>query len=242
MLAQTINLQTAPKLSVIFFRDLNMKLNPTWETLKLIGKSKVVGLTSLIPFVGYLLLFNENIISYISLSREFAGAASEVSATISRLYYLYFGLTFLGISSILYLFFCPKEIKENISEYEYSNKEVNVMTHARLGSFNGKYQLILSSGTESLEELGKYFNSYANSYNTAAKNAATHELALEHAKELELHAKLDILRFHWNYVNNERYWLRCLIMSGYVAGFFLVLIPSAIVFCNVIKNISSTFP
>lgn len=215
-----------------------MQLNPTWETLKIIGKSKIVGLTSLIPFIGYLLLFNENIISYISLSTELAGDASKLSATVSRLYYLYFGLTFLGISSILYTFFCPKEIKENVSEYEYSNKEVNVMTHARLGTFNKKYQSLLKSGEKYLEELGAYFTSYTNSYKTASKSASSVETAVDYGKEIELHAKLDILRFHWNYVNNERYWLRCLIMAGYVLGFLLVLIPSAIVFFSVIRNIS----
>lgn len=222
--------------SYLIYRDFSMHLNPTWEMLRLIGKSRIVGLTALIPFIGYFLLFNENIVTYISISPEFAKSASELSVTISRLHYLYFGLTTLGISSILYSLFCPKAIKENGSEYEYSSKEMNVMTYARLREINNKYGKLLKSEDDSVKELQIYLDNYINSEKKVL-DFSSREEAFEKIKKIENNAILDILRFNWNYINKELFWLRLLTALGYTIGFILVLIPSAIVFISVIENI-----
>lgn len=208
-----------------------MKFNPTWDFLRVIGKSKIVGLTSLIPFIGYLLLFNDTIVQYISMSPTLIGSAADVSVSISRLYYIYFGLTFLGFSSIFYTFYCPKEIKEFSSEHEHSEKEINIMTSARLKSLYSKYEIAYSKNPQALADLKEHLDDY----NSAYRRAGT----AEGGKENQNNAILDILRFHWSYVNNERLVVRILISVGYFFGFILLLIPSCMVFFSVINNLLS---
>lgn len=141
------------------------------------------------------------------------------------------------MSSILYAFFCPKEIKENSSEYEYTNKEVNVMTHSRLRKFSEMYKALLREGTEPFKEVSVYFNSYKDSYKRACEVHSTEQGAIDYGKEIEFHAKLDILRFHWNYANSTLCWLRAFITVFYGIGFTLVLIPSVTVFVIIVGNV-----
>jgi hypothetical protein len=62
---------------------------PTWSTLRTIGQSRVLSLTILVPFVGYLILFNEHVLSLLTLWPELFGGADAI---VGRLYFIYFGL------------------------------------------------------------------------------------------------------------------------------------------------------
>ena len=81
---------------------------PKWDQIRLIGQSRSVGLTILDPFIGYLLLFNESVWSLLSLSEEALGSVELApERTLSRFYFLYFGLTAIGLASFVYQLFCP---------------------------------------------------------------------------------------------------------------------------------------
>ncbi|WP_334366274.1 hypothetical protein [Bradyrhizobium sp. AZCC 1578] len=64
-----------------------------------------------------------------------ASAADDTArqVTLSRLYYVYFGLTFLGIGSALFALFCPLIVKNYASAVEYIQMESALVTKSRIG-------------------------------------------------------------------------------------------------------------
>ncbi|WP_442581662.1 hypothetical protein ACSBOB_06675 [Mesorhizobium sp. ASY16-5R] len=75
-------------------------------------------LTILVPFIGSFLLFNEVTVRLLSLPsftlKDF-GMDAPVQTFPKNLYFTYFGLCSLGIGSILFSFFCPTEIADEIN-------------------------------------------------------------------------------------------------------------------------------
>lgn len=116
---------------------------PTWTRLNTLGQSKLVSLTILIPFLGSLLLFNQQLIDFLSIAPELIvrstrradQVANEASraATLTRLYFTYFGLSMLGIGSFLFIIFCPQEIRNYENIHSYIDAEQPRLTRARLG-------------------------------------------------------------------------------------------------------------
>ncbi len=211
---------------------------PSWEGLRIIGKSKVVGLTILIPFIGYLLLFNETIISNLTISQNILGIKQTTEITISRLYYLYFGLTFLGTSSILFALLCPSEIKQHPSEHDYISNEIGVMTNSRLSAIGRYYASILKEGSNLHKELVNYSTAYTSADTKAERvYSGQPDRIIKYAREIENSAKLDILNFNWRYKNSSKLLVRLSILLGYLIGFILILIPSAIVFFKISVNL-----
>lgn len=72
-------------------------------------------LTSLIPLLGFLILFNDQLVGLFRLSATALGIDQEgaTRATITQLRFLYLGLLLLGIASLLYRLTCPGEVKEH---------------------------------------------------------------------------------------------------------------------------------
>jgi hypothetical protein len=89
---------------------------------------------------------------WIHLSQNADEAARQI--TLSRLYYIYFGLFFLGTGSAMFAVFCPIDIKNNASVREYLKAEGDLVTRARMGLIipNIARQYVLYSGDDSIEE------------------------------------------------------------------------------------------
>lgn len=112
-----------------------------WSAIRRIGQSRLLALTIVVPFLGSLLIFNQHVVDFLSLSPDFmkrifpSGDAIEQSrqATLNRLYYAYFGLSFLGIASFLFSLACPRQIKEHTSAREYAEHEFSYVSEARIG-------------------------------------------------------------------------------------------------------------
>jgi hypothetical protein len=99
-------------------------------------------MTIIVPFVGSLLLFNQHLVDLLTLSPAVVGRwlhtniAPEEAArqiTFSRLYFVYFGLSFLGMGSAIFAMLCPIDIKSNASVREYLQNEGELVTRARMG-------------------------------------------------------------------------------------------------------------
>ncbi|WP_438461983.1 hypothetical protein [Marinomonas sp. PE14-40] len=221
-------------------------LIPKWDTLRIIGKSKVANLTILMPFIGYLILFNQELVNYLELSKAVLNIADdnvEVSNTsISRLYYLYFGLTFVGASSILFSLVCPSIIKANSTEYEFSDHELKVMTHERLFMLIRSFEYKLVRESDLIKSLEKSYSNFIDARNIAAIEATKTGVDVdEREKDIELVESKNILRKAWRYHRYSSPTWRFIISIGYLVGFALVLIPSAQVFIKVINIIVLKF-
>jgi hypothetical protein len=96
-----------------------------------------------VPFLGTLLVFNKYVVGVLTLSPElvmrlFPHATLDINTaaqylTLSRLYYLYFGLSFLGVASALFALLCPLDIKLHSSVRPYLEAESPLVTKARMG-------------------------------------------------------------------------------------------------------------
>jgi len=102
----------------------------------------MLSLTIVVPFLGSLLLFNQHVVDLLTLSPDLVRRwmklsveASEVMArqlTLSRLYYVYFGLTFLGVGSALFAMFCPQIVKNYASSIGCVQAESSLVTGSRI--------------------------------------------------------------------------------------------------------------
>jgi len=73
---------------------------PSWDRLRIIGNSRLIKLTTIMPLVGYLIVFNQHVVTALHLDNSiFSNVTSE--CLISRLKLLYFGLFFTGMGSAL---------------------------------------------------------------------------------------------------------------------------------------------
>jgi hypothetical protein len=88
----------------------------TWMELRALGNSRAVQASVLFPVVGYLILFNDQVSTFLSISRlENAQPTLGVLgwAWSHKLHFIYFGLMSLGLGSFIYSFRCPFIIKKH---------------------------------------------------------------------------------------------------------------------------------
>lgn len=222
-----------------------LKLIPRWNGLSLIGKSKIIKLTMLAPFIGYLILFNNELANYFVLSTELIGVSSDAITTdkenISRLYYLYYGLITLGVSSILFSFCCPSVIKDHENEFNYINSEVKIFTTNRVALAHLEISKSLPSESEESKLLEKFVNNFNSSTDHANASFSggmssnfDFQGVVNEKKSNESKAYTDILNLYWDFKNTSGIALRSIILVMYILGFMLVLIPSINVFWKVI--------
>ncbi|UQR67593.1 hypothetical protein LRP30_21075 [Bradyrhizobium sp. C-145] len=139
---------------------MNNKLNPlrlwyvlldsrplshiSWSSIRRIGQSRLLSLTIIVPFLGSVILFNQAVVNLLSISPEVVSRwfhlasdrsdETKVTAhtlTLSRLYFAYFGLSFLGFGSALFALFCPESIKEYPTVTNYQSVEAPLATKPR---------------------------------------------------------------------------------------------------------------
>jgi hypothetical protein len=96
-----------------WFSKLLAKFSRPWTDFRAISNSHAARSTILILLIGYLVLFNENVVKYLHLPKELGGSTPVAGSGISmRLLLVYFGLCFVAAGTALYGFFCPPEVKQ----------------------------------------------------------------------------------------------------------------------------------
>lgn len=138
-------------------RDFRPVARMPWSSIRRIGQSRLLALTTIAPFLGSLLLFNQYVVDVLTLSPEVVkhfltgigpdsvGAAAR-QVTVTRLYFVYFGLCFLGAGSGLFALLCPLEIKSYDSSRAYVAAEESLASAARMAVI--------------LPAVGRYFNGW----------------------------------------------------------------------------------
>ena len=95
---------------------------PSWSTLRSIGSSSLVRLSALFPFVGYFILFNDEVTRFLQahgLEKPLIGVGLLDNLWSKKLYFLYFGLMLSGFGSIMYQWWCPPEVKKHLDWKDY---------------------------------------------------------------------------------------------------------------------------
>jgi hypothetical protein len=102
-----------------------------WDRLRQLGNLGIMKMTVLMPLIGYLVIFNASLHEHLRLTFDPDGGGTL------RLYFIYFGLTLLGIGSIVYQFACPSEVKEHGSAWEFVSREAEAINQQRLDAICG---------------------------------------------------------------------------------------------------------
>jgi hypothetical protein len=196
-----------PESGITTFLPGNLDQPPSWEQLRGFANSKAVKFTALAPFVGYLILFNNELSAYFQMNASFENAGF----TIYRLYLLYFGLSFLGIGSILFHTICPRVIRDNDNFHSYVRNEMAALSKERSTHLWQAAQVYFYGlqQTSVLDEIGHCFD-------LASK---------ENAYRSEQKYKPPIIQL-WNLYDGSKPTWRHVIFWLYALGLILLAIPS----------------
>lgn len=105
-----------------------------WSSLKGVMSSKFARLTVIVPIIGWVLVYNDNLILFLEelLERDLPNEFGW------KVYIFYVGLFCISISSILYAIFCPSEVNNHRSLVDF-------VKHTRL-VYTERYGNALSRG------------------------------------------------------------------------------------------------
>ena len=185
-------------------------MNIEWNNIKKIGQSKIVGMTIMVPIFGYLIFFNDFLINFFKDYMSFLQTISKNNITINdKLFYLYFGFSFLGVASILYKIFSPNLINEYISMREYIKDEKELLTNTNIRNLFNKLKNMNIKEVEILQD------------------------KIIPVDIIEKSTIIEIMKTNWDYYNNLYKFIRCTIVVFYIIGFIFISVPSMNMFYNI---------
>jgi hypothetical protein len=201
-----------------------------WTRLRAIGNAPIVKLTIAIPLIGYLVLFNENLLHYMELSRELFGhnrdppnGVGTAEAYVSwRLLLLYFGLCLVAVASALYGWYCPDEIKL----YQLSTDYVASVLRSLSAIGVTRIESALESGDDPARAGLRDWRDVQNSRPTPEDDEQFTARLVESTR--------GVLDLHFEYLNRSHPLARAATAICYVSGFVALLIPSIDVFGRVV--------
>jgi hypothetical protein len=180
-----------------------------------VGNSMPAKASVIVPFVGYLILFNKHLVEMLGFRCIDLPCREDV--LFPKLYYLYYGLTFFGLGSLLYQLRCDSRIKRfaNVEEYILSVRDIT--TNAELY----KYQ-------ETIDDI--------EGDSAATSDFLTAQLA---DSELAPELKLNILAGHYRALDDADPASRFLVLLTFFFGFLFMTVPAAATFVEVTKSFIS---
>ncbi|MER8366968.1 hypothetical protein [Mesorhizobium sp. M1378] len=129
----------------------------TWQSLRSIGSSRILSLTIAVPFIGYLIIFNDHLIDYAKIARQLlsdgrvATPEDQNSISLSNLYYLYFGLVLTGFGSLLFAVFCPSDIRQSGSLNEYIRRSEEIKSPTLVSDHLNDVMTAYNQGLEQVQ-------------------------------------------------------------------------------------------
>lgn len=195
----------------------------TWSKLRLLGNSHIAQSTIAVPILGYLILFNANIIDYLRLHTDFCeGAACSVSW---RLYFIYFGCFFISIGASIFGLMCPSVTKKYGGASDFFEAERTYFSSP--DNLNYLFKIIE-------EEKGSPANDpFELKIHIIGKHAA---LNAAHT-----HAIADVLGEYYILKNSSRPRYRILSLLAYAFGIALLLVPTIFTFIQVLMSTARIF-
>ncbi|MFC1719565.1 hypothetical protein ACFL00_00310 [Pseudomonadota bacterium] len=203
-----------------------------WETFARTGNSTFVRLTILVPILGYLIIFNNYLVSLFEISPIYVPSLADDSAGFLdskyRLYYFYFGLFFVGIGSITYQLFCPSLIKEFRSIFHYLEK--GRKAYSRYG-LNELYNSMLKSKSEEAKRTLHTISDEARERGVVDDNPDDYEGWENHLESYDIELK----RAYWTHLNHSNVLFRVITQICFFLGFLFLAVPSLEMFFQVLK-------
>lgn len=112
---------------------------PRWDALATLGRSRLLALTMITPFIGWLILFNQHLVDLLTLSptllTRWTGQTETTEMargfTLGRLEITYFGLSALGVAAFVFNLACPGSIRKHDSVADFVEAQGSMMTRTR---------------------------------------------------------------------------------------------------------------
>ena len=196
---------------------------PRWSRLREAGNSSLVQLTVLIPFIGYLIIFNQQIAKYLDLIREVSGSqprSPELSVS-PRLLLIYFGLCLVSFGAIIYRRYCPSEIKRYASSTAFVGGDGPNVGPAGYSAMESE---VFRTLPDSHAELADRLNRRSNLAGSKQDADAVRKEFLA-----------DIMHLYFDALDESRPWLRAACGGLLTAGAIVLSIPAAFVFFRVLR-------
>jgi hypothetical protein len=193
----------------------------SWRLLRSVGNSRAAKLTVLIPLVGYLILLNDDIVAHLSLSKEVFGDAAD--ATLTRLLAVYVGLVFIAIASVVFAVWCPREVKRYGSSEEYVAGDEPFMSERELGMIQNRLKIG--------DDIARHDYAGYTVHHEARPPADDPEVRRRRARQL-IRIQMNL---YFEMLDRSRPFARWVTGALYLAGIILLLIPSGIVFWQVMR-------
>ena len=186
-----------------------------WTGIRSLGNSAFARLSIYVPIVGYFLIFNDNIISYLRLHSEFCQNNGCEAGW--RIYFIYFGLTSSAVASVIYAIFCPNVIKMYATSREFFNSNKEFYCHPDSLSWLLD-DIRLQSGEK--YRLSTHFDSLIQSDSTVGPG--------------QVNVLSGPMSAFFNLSNYDRKKWRISSLTFYVVGLILLMIPSVFTFLQVV--------
>ena len=233
---------------------------PSWRALDSVGNSRLATLTILVPIIGYMILFNEQIVEYFYLSRKYVWGEDQIinQQTASyRIFFIYFGLSFVGLGSLLFQIVCPRTIKGNRDLVQYVEKESKMGSAVRFkhlreeigDEYKEKYadSKTLSRYMRSLLEFLSTFDSKPQgvmdyqdvTFRSEDRHVSRHEIAGTMISDHEVDN--ETLKVHYFLANIRFIPVRFAISLLYFLGLLLLSVPTLDTFARVAFSMWSQF-
>ncbi len=194
--------------------DKTLPSPPNLSDLREIGNLWVVKATILLPVIGYLILFNAEIIRYLKLSSEITGTTND--ATISwRLLAVYFGLLAIAVASVLYSWRCPILVKRYGRAADYVTAEAESIGEIALADLEEALRVNHPKEYAQLRDVVD---------RRSTRISASTDEAIIRANTIDIMQRVYLM------ANVSRPTLRRAIFVLFARGFLILLIPSLDVF------------
>lgn len=187
-----------------------------WETLKILGASKIMTFAALMPFFGFLIITNNYVINFLEsmapkhLGFQFVSDDGDIGL---KIYALYYGSVLLGLGKLIFNYCCPNEI------VEYGSREHYMETRDRLKT---EYEY-----KKFLDEVEKQNPEDKNEVERLRQSDQRNQ-ALDSTGE----GFRTLLSLRWAYLNQAG-GSRYVIAFFFGSGLLFLSFPSIVTFCNI---------
>jgi len=118
-----------------------IRFSLTWSNFEPIIDGWIPKFSLFVPIIGYYILFNDNVIEFFEMTTLTGEQPKEAESW--RIYLIYYGLFFLGISNIIFRIFRPEFLKLGKAKFSYAENGLNKFSFRELKQkydlFNEKY-------------------------------------------------------------------------------------------------------
>jgi hypothetical protein len=216
----------------------------SWSMLRGIGSSRLVQVSAIMPFIGYLIIYSDVVRAlycntWNDLIFQSDAACQSGSGFSIRLHLLYLGFFVLGVGSIIFSMACPRVVKRYVDRSDYAIQEYSGTSEVNLRYM---FEVISNHFPERAKQILTAYGDGARYWEPARWRVdSKHEG--EWNPEIEnnyRNAKVDVMRdYEWSDHARNRVakWACCF---AFVIGLTFVSIPSAITLVRVLEIIVTT--